>query len=95
MCGPASGWSKAAFVVLIIAVPLHIAGWATTNWMTYSTTDKSVETNIGLWRMLACSSGACTDSPVASQYETGTVIFNYIVPLYALLSTGIRNKSLY
>ncbi|BFY98371.1 hypothetical protein BsWGS_01421 [Bradybaena similaris] len=70
MCGPSSGWSKAALVVLIIGMSLHIAGWATNNWMVYSTTNNVVETNIGLWRMVACVSGDCTDSPLESTYET-------------------------
>uniref|UniRef100_A0A0B7AF25 Uncharacterized protein n=1 Tax=Arion vulgaris TaxID=1028688 RepID=A0A0B7AF25_9EUPU len=72
MCGPASGWSKTALVVLIVGMSLHIAGWATNNWMTYSNTNNVITINVGLWRMVSCTSGDCTDSPVISQYETGT-----------------------
>ncbi|KAH9508574.1 hypothetical protein Btru_052054 [Bulinus truncatus] len=72
MCGPASGWSKVALVVLTVGIAIHIAGWATTNWMTYSTTNNVLETNIGLWRMTSCTSGTCEETAVKSQYETGT-----------------------
>ncbi|CAG5118723.1 unnamed protein product [Candidula unifasciata] len=70
MCGPSSGWSKAALVVLIVGMVLHIAGWATNNWMIYNTTNNVQTTNVGLWRMLACNNGDCIDSPVESNFES-------------------------
>lgn len=70
MCGPSSGWSKLALVVLIVAVALHIAGWASMHWMSYSTTNGVLETDIGLWRMKSCTSGTCSETSVASTYET-------------------------
>ncbi|XP_012946359.1 uncharacterized protein LOC106013959 [Aplysia californica] len=71
MCGPASGWSKIALLVLVLGICIHIAGWATTNWMVYSTTSGAVDIEVGLWRMESCTSGVCEDTAVASQYETG------------------------
>jgi hypothetical protein len=70
MCGPSSGWAKAALVVLIIGMALHIAGWATNYWMTYNTTNNVNTIHIGLWRMVSCDSGNCLDSQVMSQYQT-------------------------
>ncbi|XP_059174071.1 uncharacterized protein LOC131954421 [Physella acuta] len=70
MCGSASGWSKFALIILLVGIAIHIAGWATTSWMTYSTTNNVVETKVGLWRMVSCNSGTCSDTTVASQYET-------------------------
>ncbi|RUS84563.1 hypothetical protein EGW08_007658 [Elysia chlorotica] len=77
MCGPSSGWSKLALVVLIVGVALHIGGWATINWMSYSTTNGVVDTDIGLWRMKSCTSGTCSETSVASVYETGKVQLEY------------------
>ena len=71
MCGTASGWAKMAFVCLLIGMSLHIAGWATINWMTYETTGSVLQVDVGLWRMKSCTSGQCSDTAVQSQYETG------------------------
>ncbi|GFO24720.1 hypothetical protein PoB_005122500 [Plakobranchus ocellatus] len=70
MCGPSSGWSKVALVVLIVGVALHIAGWSTINWMSYSTTNGVIDTDVGLWRMKSCNSGTCSETSVASEFET-------------------------
>lgn len=70
MCGHASGWSKLSLVVLVLAVSVHIAGWATTSWMSYETTNEVLSVDVGLWQMESCTSGTCTSTSVADQYAT-------------------------
>jgi len=70
MCGPSSWWAKISLLVSILALALHIAGWATTSWMEYSTTNGVIDYEVGLWSLKSCNSGTCTTSSVTSTYET-------------------------
>ncbi|KAK6171206.1 hypothetical protein SNE40_019444 [Patella caerulea] len=71
MCSDASGWAKAALVTLIISVALHIAGWATLNWMAYSTTGNVLTYEIGLWQMKSCNDGDCKKVTLPESFVTG------------------------
>lgn len=70
MCGTASGWAKMAMVCLLLGMVLHIAGWATKNWMTYETSGSVLSVDVGLWRQKSCTNGNCQETAVQSQYET-------------------------
>jgi len=70
MCGGASGWSQLSLVLLALALAVHVAGWATTAWMTYETTNGVISVDVGLWQMESCTSGSCTSASVADQYAT-------------------------
>lgn len=70
MCGTASGWAKMAFACLFCGMVLHIAGWATNNWMTYETSGSVLQVDVGLWRQKSCTSGNCQTQSVQSAYQT-------------------------
>lgn len=70
MCGTASGWAKMAMVCLMLGMILHIAGWATKNWMTYETSGSVLSVDVGLWRQKSCTNGNCQETAVQGQYET-------------------------
>ncbi|XP_041374145.1 uncharacterized protein LOC121387182 [Gigantopelta aegis] len=67
-CGDASGWAKMALIVLIIGMCLHIAGWATPNFMIYETASGVLKVTVGLWRMTSCASGTCQELAVTTIY---------------------------
>lgn len=60
-----------AFFCLLVGMVLHIAGWATNNWMTYETSGSVLKVDVGLWRQLSCTNGNCKTESVQSTYETG------------------------
>lgn len=69
MCGNASLWAIIALVVIIIAMALDIAGFATMSWMVYQITTNSVR--VGLWKMKSCVANACTESSVSGSLKNG------------------------
>ncbi|KAL3867279.1 hypothetical protein ACJMK2_044493 [Sinanodonta woodiana] len=105
-CGAASGWTKVACLMLVIALPLHIAGYATVNWLTVYTVAESYAAGIGLWKMENCSSNAysnpCkTNLDVPASYQNGmflatqgleTVVvpFMFLSTLLSLLYVFVR-----
>ncbi|XP_076465675.1 uncharacterized protein LOC143297291 [Babylonia areolata] len=107
MCGTASGWAKMSFVCLLVGMALHIAGWATNNWMTYETSGSVLEVDVGLWRQRSCTNGNCEVTAVQSQYETDdfnavraleTIVFCVVVFATILLAVyvffeGVRRQS--
>ncbi|KAL8565208.1 hypothetical protein ACOMHN_001106 [Nucella lapillus] len=70
MCGTASGWAKMAFVCIVVGMALHIAGWATNNWMVYETAGSVLQLDVGLWRQKGCTNGDCVEEAVESRFET-------------------------
>lgn len=77
LCGNASLWAIIAFVVILIALVLDIAGFATISWMVYQITTNSIK--VGLWKMKSCVARACTESSVSSELKNGklTVSLKY------------------
>ncbi|KAL3867275.1 hypothetical protein ACJMK2_044489 [Sinanodonta woodiana] len=76
-CGSASGWAKVACLLLVIALPLHIAGYATVYWLSIYTVAENYAAGIGLWKMENCSNNAysnpCqTNQEVPASYKNVT-----------------------
>ncbi|KAK3603098.1 hypothetical protein CHS0354_027882 [Potamilus streckersoni] len=105
-CGSASAWAKVACMMLVIALPLHIAGYATVYWLTVYTVNENYVAGIGLWKMENCSSNAysspCkTNIDVPGSYQNGmflatqaleTVAVPFLVfsTLFSLLYVFVR-----
>lgn len=87
-CGTASLWAKIALVVIIIAMVLDIAGFATISWMVYQITTNSVR--VGLWQMKSCAGTACTEGSVSSSLKnenfTATQAFEIMAFVLFLLT---------
>lgn len=74
ICGTASTWAKVACVLLIVALGLHVAGFATVYWLQVESIQENVVFSHGLWKALNCSGGhdsACNDLDVPDSYKTG------------------------
>ncbi|WAQ98889.1 hypothetical protein MAR_023262 [Mya arenaria] len=75
MFGSASTWAKIALAFLVVAMALHVAGFATNYWMQTETIQENTVFSTGLWKALNCSGGhdsACNDLDVPSTYNTGS-----------------------
>ncbi|XP_071108710.1 uncharacterized protein [Haliotis cracherodii] len=64
----ASGWAKLALFVLILGAVLDIAGYATTSWVVYQSSDGATKVNLGLWTITACQSSVCQTAAVTDAY---------------------------
>ncbi|ESP01209.1 hypothetical protein LOTGIDRAFT_230597 [Lottia gigantea] len=96
LCSDASGWAKASLVCLIIGLFMHVAGWATLEWMVYSTTNDVLSYRIGLWQMTSCNSGSCETITTPDTFVTGlfqgvrameTMVF--IAALFTTILSGV------
>ncbi|KAK3603097.1 hypothetical protein CHS0354_027880 [Potamilus streckersoni] len=89
-CGSASGWVKVACLLLLIALPLHLTGYATVYWLSIYTVAESYAAGIGLWKMENCSSNAysnpCkTNLNVPASYQTAEFVATQALESIALV----------
>lgn len=75
--GRPSGWAIGAIVVLLCAIGLHAAGYATNYWMQSETVKQETAVAVGLWRYENCSGGfgsACNNYAVPSAYKNSSFV---------------------
>ncbi|KAK3603095.1 hypothetical protein CHS0354_027876 [Potamilus streckersoni] len=89
-CGSASGWAKVACLLLVIALPLHIAGYATVYWLSIYTVAENYAAGIGLWKMENCSNNAysnpCqTNQEVPASYRNSVFVATQALESIALI----------
>ncbi|KAL3867276.1 hypothetical protein ACJMK2_044490 [Sinanodonta woodiana] len=89
-CGSASGWAKVACLLLVLALPLHITGYATVYWLSIYTVAESYAAGIGLWKMENCSSNAysnpCkTNLDVPASYQNAVFVVTQAMESIALV----------
>ncbi|KAK3603101.1 hypothetical protein CHS0354_027885 [Potamilus streckersoni] len=92
-CGSASEWAKVACLLLLIALPLHITGYATVYWLSIYTVAESYAAGIGLWKMENCSSNAysnpCkTNLDVPASYQNAEFMVTKAMESTALAFLG-------